>query len=465
MNDVCKIIVDDCGFQMVWIGFAENDEAKSVRPVAHAGFEEGYLETLQITWADTERGRGPTGTAIRTGKIAACRDMLTDPAFMPWREEALRRGYASSIVFPLRADDTVFGAITIYSKEADPFSEEEVKLLAELVDDLAYGIMTLRVRTARIVAETALRESEQRLALATSATQIGMFDWNLIKGRLLWTKTHEAIFGYAPTTTTTTTAEHDYRKWADRVHPEDLPLVEEESRRCMQDRKPFGMQYRIIWPDGSVHWVETRGVFLGNNDGKPERMLGVVMDITERKGAEEALRVQAEELQAANALLKDSRLAALNLMDDTIIARQQAEEANDELRREVLERKRAEENIKTLNAELNRNVAGLADANKELEAFSYSVSHDLRAPLRTMMGFSDLLLQKYLTKLDDKGKRYLEWVINGAAKMNQIIDDLLHLSRISRHELHRQEVDFSVIAASVATELCGPRPGCRKAST
>ncbi len=86
LHEVCRIIVEDCGHAMVWIGYAEDDEAKTVRPVAYAGFEEGYVETLNITWADTKRGRGPTGTAIRTGKPSACRNMLTDPLFKPWRK-------------------------------------------------------------------------------------------------------------------------------------------------------------------------------------------------------------------------------------------------------------------------------------------------------------------------------------------------------------------------------------------
>ena len=89
---------------MVWIGFAENDEGRRIRPVAHAGFEEGYLETLQLSWADTERGRGPTGTAIRTGQVCSCRNMRTDPAFLPWQAEARRRGYTSSLALPLVAD-------------------------------------------------------------------------------------------------------------------------------------------------------------------------------------------------------------------------------------------------------------------------------------------------------------------------------------------------------------------------
>ncbi len=107
LHEVCKNIVEDCGHAMVWIGYAGNDAGRSVRPVASAGFEAGYLETLNITYADTERGRGPTGTAIRTGQTSICRNMLTDPLFAPWREEAIKRGYASSIVLPLMAEGTM----------------------------------------------------------------------------------------------------------------------------------------------------------------------------------------------------------------------------------------------------------------------------------------------------------------------------------------------------------------------
>ncbi len=165
LDRICRIVIEDCGYSMVWIGYAENDEANSVRPVAFAGFEEGYLETLELSWADTERGRGPTGTAIRTGKVAVCRNMLTDPAFEPWREHALKRGFASSIVFPLTIKDRVFGALTIYSGEPDPFTETEVRLLTELADNLAYGIEVLRMKAAREKAEDSLERSLRRFEL------------------------------------------------------------------------------------------------------------------------------------------------------------------------------------------------------------------------------------------------------------------------------------------------------------
>ncbi len=178
LREICRIVVEDCGHYLVWIGFAENDENKSVRPVAQAGFERGYLNTLNITWADTERGRGPTGTAIRKGKPSICKNMLTDPKFKPWRKEATKRGYASSVVLPLIANNKAFGAINIYSKEPDPFTEDEVKLLAELADDLAYGITAIRLRIAHKQAEEALKRAKDELEFKVAQRTIELVEAN-----------------------------------------------------------------------------------------------------------------------------------------------------------------------------------------------------------------------------------------------------------------------------------------------
>ena len=83
LRKVCEITVKDCGYKLAWVGFAENDRQKSVQPAAQAGYEEGYLKKIDISWANNEKGRGPTGRAIRTGKPAICRNILTDPAFRP----------------------------------------------------------------------------------------------------------------------------------------------------------------------------------------------------------------------------------------------------------------------------------------------------------------------------------------------------------------------------------------------
>lgn len=161
LNEMCRIIVQVGGYRLAWVGFVEQDENKTVLPVAQAGYEDGYLDTVNITWADTEQGRGPTGKAIRTGKPSILKNILTDPEYTPWRSEATRRGYGSSIAIPLIADDSTFGALNIYAAEPDAFGAEEEKRLTELADDMAYGIMALRIGVARKQAEEALKEAQR----------------------------------------------------------------------------------------------------------------------------------------------------------------------------------------------------------------------------------------------------------------------------------------------------------------
>ena len=118
-QEVCNIMIKDCGYALVWVGFAEHDQNKTVRPVAFAGFDKDYIDSLRITWDEnSERGRGPTGTVIRTGKPYVCRNTQIDPNFEPWRSDALKRGYTASLVLPLTAfDGKAFGALNIYSQQ------------------------------------------------------------------------------------------------------------------------------------------------------------------------------------------------------------------------------------------------------------------------------------------------------------------------------------------------------------
>ncbi|MCG6918099.1 MAG: GAF domain-containing protein [Deltaproteobacteria bacterium] len=163
LDSVCQIIVEAGGFKLAWVGFKEKDQKKTVRLVAQAGYEEGYLESLHITWANRERGRGPTGRAIRSGEPSIARDILNDPSFAPWRAEALKRGFASSVALPLAIRGKTFGALNIYSSEADAFDPAEVNLLGELAGDLSFGIIALRTRIEQEVAEKALRKAHREL--------------------------------------------------------------------------------------------------------------------------------------------------------------------------------------------------------------------------------------------------------------------------------------------------------------
>lgn len=163
MSEVCRIAVEVGGYRLAWVGIAVDDKQKSVRPVARVGYEAGYLERANISWADNERGRGPTGTAIRKGQPVVCRNILNDPAFAPWCEEAVKRGYASSIALPFRLDNEMFGVVNIYASEPDAFDDQEVSLLSEMTLELSRGVALLRARAETEQAHDDLARSNAEL--------------------------------------------------------------------------------------------------------------------------------------------------------------------------------------------------------------------------------------------------------------------------------------------------------------
>jgi PAS domain S-box-containing protein len=281
LRQVCKVVTEDCGYAMVWVGFAEENEAKSIQPVASSGFEEGYLETLRLTWADTERGRGPTGTAIRTGQPCSCRNMLTDPQFEPWRAEALKRGYASSLVLPLMEGGKPFGALTIYSREPDAFSEEEVRLMSELAADLAFGISTLRVRAARERAEEALLDSEGRLRLFVEHAPVALAMFDQKMRYLQVSRRWLADYGL------------DNRDLHGLSHYEVFPEIpqqwKEAHRRGLAGDVLRAEADHFERTDGSVQWIRWEIRPWYDASGNVGGIVIFTEDITERKRSEEAL--------------------------------------------------------------------------------------------------------------------------------------------------------------------------------
>jgi len=146
LQAVCKVLVDIGGYLMAWVGFPERSQDKAVRAAGQHGYEAGYLVSANIYWADDERGQGPTGCAIRTGRTQVNQNVLTNPVMAPWRKEALKRGYQASIGLPLKGDFGPFGALTIYAREPEAFGEKEVHLLIKFAAELSSAIVKLHAR-------------------------------------------------------------------------------------------------------------------------------------------------------------------------------------------------------------------------------------------------------------------------------------------------------------------------------
>ena len=148
---MCRVLVDEGGYRIVWIGYADHDRERTIRPVAHAGSHASFFADAHFSWSDDRPS--VSGEAIRTGKPSIGRQLQSDPLLARWRTDALRRGYGSVSAFPLRAGGEIIGCLTLVAADEAAFDEPETALLAELADDLGYGIAHLRMLARHAEAE------------------------------------------------------------------------------------------------------------------------------------------------------------------------------------------------------------------------------------------------------------------------------------------------------------------------
>ena len=522
LREMCEAIIGHGGYPLAWVGLAEADGNRRVRPVAAAGNAAVYLEGIDIRWSESETGRGPTGEAIRTGAPAVCRDLRRDPAYLPWREKAHRCGLRSSIALPLASEGMSLGAFNIYSDIPDAFGGEHVALLSSLADNLAYGIRFLRARSERFRSEAAARrESAFSNALLDSLPGVIYF-YDEDRKFLRWNRDFERVTGYS-------------HEEISRMSPLDFFAGADKALLDKKIREVFGKGGSAVEADFvSRDGARTPYYFTGRSiifDGKP-CLVGMGIDISERKRAENALReseetlrtiletlpvgvwvldmdgtiregnaagrgiwggakyvgidrfgeykgwwsdtgkrIEPQEWAAARAIrsgessmgemidiecFDGSRKTILNSSvpilgaDGAITGAVIVNQDITDLRRV---QKELSELARTLEDRVEKRTAEARERAEELEAFSYSVSHDLRAPLRGIDGFSLALLEEYAGSLDETGKRYLDRIRSATQRMGQLIDDLLGLSRVTRKEMNPGLMDLSAAVRSILADL------------
>jgi len=304
LNDICRIIVEVGSYHLAWVGFAEHDKEKTVRPVAKYGNKDDYVEVVKISWDDSVLGRGPTGTAIRTGKTCFSKNILTNQDYKPWREEAYKREYVCSIAIPLKVEEKVIGALNVYSSEEDAFNWEDMKFLEELANDIAFGIVTLRNRIERQKAEEDLRKSEEKYRMVVENVNeiIYVIEDDLLKGKLRFISSKvEDITGYLP---------EEFLEnpglWIDIVYPDDLVDIQSATEEILKTGKPGTRIYRICHrKTGNRVWIEDKIAPQHDEKGRITAFFGAARDITDRKNAAEMLRRTAEKLSVIHEIDRD----------------------------------------------------------------------------------------------------------------------------------------------------------------
>ena len=326
LAEICRIVCEDAGYRMAWVGYFENDAAKTVRPVAWAGIEDGYLDTANITWADTERGRGPAGTAIRSGKTDCAQDFTTEVRMAPWRESALQRGYRSTLAVPLKDEsDKVFGVFVVYSTEPYAITPEESRLMEELAGDLAFGIGVLRGRLERQQAETALREREEKYRTLIQKLQAAVVVHGPDTGIVTCNPMAQSLLGLTEDQLLGKTSVDPEWKF---IHKDGtaMPVEEYPANQVAATRLPLrNLVVGVHRPNKPQDvWVMANADPVFDHQGKIVETIVTFIDITERMHAE----AEVERLKNYLANIIESMPSVLVGMDrDNIITQwnQQAE--------------------------------------------------------------------------------------------------------------------------------------------
>nr|MBA2378323.1 PAS domain S-box protein [Blastocatellia bacterium] len=325
-----------------------------------------------------------------------------------WETPSWKKMPEWSFIWKKRLNQAAQSAEPILSDDVYQLADGSVRL-AEVATtavkaesgEVEYYLVQASDVTERKLADDKLRESENRFRTMFELASVGIVQVDAGTGRiLLFNEKFREITGYS-------TAELRGVTFSNITHPEDRDADMALFQSAARGEVPqYINEKRYVRRNGSNVWVRVNATFLRDEAGNAIRAMAIVEDITERRRAE-----------------------------------QQLLDLNESLEQRVYDR-----------------TVELEAVNKELEAFSYSVSHDLRAPLRAIDGFSRALIEDLGDKLEGRNKNYLDRVIGASSRMSTLIEDLLKLSRISRSDIKRKEVDLSAIAAEILAGYTDAEP-------
>lgn len=278
LAEICRIAVEYGHFRMVWIGLADK-EKQIISPVAHAGFEDGYLAALHIPLDASPEGSGPSGSAFRTGVHKITTDIAADPRMEPWRDEAVKRGYRSSAVFPFSLHGEIVGILNLYAAEPGFFTDTEVGLLSKITEDLSFALGLLDEQARRARAEPALAGSEEHARFLAAILEMSSqpFFVGYEDGRFGVTNpAFRDLLGY-------TEAEIRNLSWKALTPPEFREAESVEFQELIATDLPRRFETEFIRKDNSRVPVEIFAHRATDSGGNVRYFYSFVTDVTVRK--------------------------------------------------------------------------------------------------------------------------------------------------------------------------------------
>jgi PAS domain S-box-containing protein len=307
----CEIAVEIGKFRMAWIGLLD-ENTQEVNPFYWSGVENGYLTKIKkITLKNEPALTGPTSTAIKEGRYCYCNNIAEDPIMVPWREDALSRGYHSSISLPIKLNNKVFGAYNLYSQSTDFFDNKEIRLLIEVADDISYAIDKIENETVRKRAEDSLRESEKFLTSIVENIPDMIFIKDAEKLKFIkFNKAGENLLGY---------------KREDLLGKNDYDLFPKEQADSFikNDYEVLKNKRQITIPEEPIDTktgrriLQTNKIPIMDSDGKTVFLLGISEDITER--IESETKLKESELRYRT-IFENTGTATVIIEEDTLIS-------------------------------------------------------------------------------------------------------------------------------------------------
>ncbi|HEX3799611.1 MAG TPA: PAS domain S-box protein [Verrucomicrobiae bacterium] len=295
LGQACRIAVDQGRFEAAWIGWLD-PQSQAVVPIARAGGPDEYYSRFRIFADKRPEGQGPSGTALRDGRPCVVNDFMAEVSSEHWRDAARAAGVNSVASFPIRIGGKICGVFSLYDKEKNAFRKKEVALLKGVADNISCGLDRLEQEARNRQTEYSLKESELRYRTVVKETGQILYEYDLATGCIQWQGAIEEVVGYS----WEEMQRIHVQGWAEHVHPDDRAQALSLLDKAIKYGHRYHVEYRFRRKDGTYIFVEEHGSFLLNERSMPVRMLGTIINITERKNIEEQLRSQARLLDLAH---------------------------------------------------------------------------------------------------------------------------------------------------------------------